>query len=77
VTDLPPEFAGLRERLLKLAERFAALPESVREKYADPQSRWRCVFCSIMGVSHVPIEALDGLMERYEPPSMATVVNLH
>ncbi|KAF8592019.1 Clavaminate synthase-like protein [Ramaria rubella] len=40
VTDLPAEFIGLRERLLWLACKFAALPESVREKYADAKSRW-------------------------------------
>jgi len=40
ITDLPGEFKSLRERLLKLAGKFAALPESVRERYADPTSRY-------------------------------------
>jgi hypothetical protein len=35
-TDLPAEFPALRERLLRLANTFASLPEDVREKYADP-----------------------------------------
>lgn len=32
--DLPSEFAELRERLLRLGQAFAALPEERREKYA-------------------------------------------
>ncbi|KAJ7785888.1 Clavaminate synthase-like protein [Mycena metata] len=40
VRDLPPAYAAYRERLLKLAYAFAALDESVRERYADPHSRY-------------------------------------
>jgi hypothetical protein len=40
VTDLPPEYPKKRERLLKLAAAFAALPEDVREKYSDQSSRY-------------------------------------
>ncbi|RPD81683.1 Clavaminate synthase-like protein [Lentinus tigrinus ALCF2SS1-7] len=40
VRDLPPTYAPARERLLKLAYRFAELDPSVREKYADPKSRY-------------------------------------
>jgi hypothetical protein len=41
VRDLPPVYLQYRERLLKLAYRFAKLDENVREKYADPGSRYR------------------------------------
>jgi len=40
VRDLPPSYVGYRERLLKLAFKFAKLEENVREKYADPVSRY-------------------------------------
>ncbi|TFK93554.1 Clavaminate synthase-like protein [Polyporus arcularius HHB13444] len=40
VRDLPPTYAPARERLLKLAYRFANLDPSVRERYADPKSRY-------------------------------------
>ncbi|KAL0950715.1 hypothetical protein HGRIS_007491 [Hohenbuehelia grisea] len=40
VRDLPPEYVQFRERLLKLANKFAQLDEPVREKYADPDSRY-------------------------------------
>ncbi|KAK1232384.1 hypothetical protein PQX77_004476 [Marasmius sp. AFHP31] len=40
VRDLPPTYAQYRERLLKLAYRFATLPEDVRERYTDPSSRY-------------------------------------
>jgi len=40
VRDLPPEYPAYRERLLKLAYRFAQLPEDVREKYTHPASRY-------------------------------------
>ncbi|GAA5867709.1 hypothetical protein JCM3774_003386 [Rhodotorula dairenensis] len=36
VSDLPAEFPALRQRLLRLADRFAALPEPTREQYARP-----------------------------------------
>lgn len=76
VTDLPPEFVDLRERLLRLAEKFAALPESVRESYTDAKSRWRCVMDSVAiwstseRNSYVPTAALDGRMEKCVLPSM-------
>lgn len=41
VKDLPSDFPSKRERLLKLADRFAGLRESIREKYSDPRSRYR------------------------------------
>ena len=41
VKDLPPDYVSKRERLLKLADRFAGLEESSRDKYTDPQSRYR------------------------------------
>ncbi|KAJ7462789.1 Clavaminate synthase-like protein, partial [Mycena galericulata] len=40
VRDLPPIYTTHRERLLKLAYAFAHLEEPVREKYADPRSRY-------------------------------------
>ncbi|KAJ8084384.1 hypothetical protein PM082_003153 [Marasmius tenuissimus] len=40
VRDLPPTYAQYRERLLRLAYRFATLPEDVRERYTDPSSRY-------------------------------------
>jgi len=40
VRDLPPSYIAYRERLLKLAYNFAKLDKNVREKYADPVSRY-------------------------------------
>ncbi|CAL1696322.1 unnamed protein product [Somion occarium] len=40
VRDLPPSYPASRERLLKLAYKFAKLPEPIREQYADPGSRY-------------------------------------
>ncbi|KAG8774955.1 hypothetical protein FRC15_000893 [Serendipita sp. 397] len=40
VDNLPPEYMRYRERLLLLADRFAALPEETREKYADEKSHY-------------------------------------
>ena len=40
VSGLPAEFAKLREDALLAAARFAALPESVRERYTDPDSHF-------------------------------------
>jgi hypothetical protein len=41
VKDLPPIYAVYRERLLKLAYRFATLDENAREQYADPATKYR------------------------------------
>jgi hypothetical protein len=41
VNKLPEEYVGYRERLLLLAERFAALDHDKREKYADPKTHYR------------------------------------
>ncbi|KAL7408928.1 Clavaminate synthase-like protein [Mrakia frigida] len=38
VEDLPPNFPALREKLLRLSNSFASLPEEVREKYAREES---------------------------------------
>lgn len=38
--DLPAEFPALRERLLRLADKFASLPEDVREKYARKDQQY-------------------------------------
>ena len=43
VKDLPVEYPRLRERLLLLADRFAALDEATREKYVDAKSHYRFV----------------------------------
>lgn len=43
VKDLPAEYPRLRERLLLLADRFAALDEDTREKYVDAKSHYRFV----------------------------------
>lgn len=43
VKDLPSDYSAKRERLLKLADRFASLSESVKDKYVDSKSRYRCV----------------------------------
>ncbi|KAK2461689.1 hypothetical protein APHAL10511_006152 [Amanita phalloides] len=40
VRDLPPVYTEYRERLLKLAHKFAKLEPAVREKYTDPSSRY-------------------------------------
>ncbi|KIM85437.1 hypothetical protein PILCRDRAFT_817457 [Piloderma croceum F 1598] len=40
VRDLPPAYAGYRERLLTLAYKFAALDENTREQYADPATKY-------------------------------------
>ncbi|KAI0757282.1 Clavaminate synthase-like protein [Daedaleopsis nitida] len=40
VRDLPSTYAPARERLLRLAYRFANLDPKVREQYADPKSRY-------------------------------------
>ncbi|KAG6891076.1 hypothetical protein C0995_014165 [Termitomyces sp. Mi166 len=40
VRDLPASYASQREKLLKLAYKFAKLDESAREKYADPASSY-------------------------------------
>jgi hypothetical protein len=42
IKDLPEEYSELRERLLLLAYKFAHLDESVREKYSDPSTHYRC-----------------------------------
>ena len=41
VHDLPATYVPARERLLRLAYKFANLPTDVRERYADPKSRYR------------------------------------
>jgi hypothetical protein len=41
VKDLPNTYQLYRDRLLKIADRFASLDEASREKYADPGSRYR------------------------------------
>ncbi|WWD15880.1 hypothetical protein CI109_100304 [Kwoniella shandongensis] len=38
ISDLPPAFPQLRERLFRLAHRFANLPEPEREKLARPET---------------------------------------
>ncbi|GBE78406.1 Clavaminate synthase-like protein [Sparassis latifolia] len=40
IRDLPPIYAAARERLLKLAYRFANLDPQTREHFADPKSRY-------------------------------------
>ncbi|EJD04267.1 Clavaminate synthase-like protein [Fomitiporia mediterranea MF3/22] len=40
VKDLPSDYAAKRERLLMLVNRFARLPESSKERYVDPKSRY-------------------------------------
>ena len=42
IRDLPETYPELRERLLLLACKFARLDESVRERYSDPSTRYRC-----------------------------------
>jgi len=67
VKDLPSRFKGLRERLLKLADRFAALPEPIREQYADPASSYRFVvfrISSTVSYTRMPILVLAGRMGR-------------
>lgn len=43
VTDLPPNYVVYRERLLKLAHKFATLDDATREQYADPATKYRFV----------------------------------
>ena len=40
VTDLPPEYTKLRRKLLLLSLAFSELPETARERYADPGSQY-------------------------------------
>ncbi|KII93931.1 hypothetical protein PLICRDRAFT_36150 [Plicaturopsis crispa FD-325 SS-3] len=40
VKDLPPTFAKYRERLLRLAYQFSQLDEHIRERYADPKTKY-------------------------------------
>ena len=40
VTQLPPEYPRLRERLLRLANKFGSLDEHIRAKYSDPRSNY-------------------------------------
>ncbi|KAI0961168.1 hypothetical protein AcV7_000342 [Taiwanofungus camphoratus] len=40
VRDLPPTFVSARKTLLRLAYHFANLDTSIRERYADPKSRF-------------------------------------
>ncbi|EIN13396.1 Clavaminate synthase-like protein [Punctularia strigosozonata HHB-11173 SS5] len=40
VKDLPETYRSQRERLLKIADKFASLDEATREKYADSRSRY-------------------------------------
>ncbi|KAK8869846.1 hypothetical protein IAR55_000414 [Kwoniella newhampshirensis] len=40
ISDLPPVFPQLREKLFRLARRFADLPESEREKLARPETSY-------------------------------------
>lgn len=40
VNELPPAYAEYRARLLQLAYKFAHLDENIREKYADPKSKY-------------------------------------
>ncbi|KLO19979.1 Clavaminate synthase-like protein [Schizopora paradoxa] len=40
VKDLPADYPLLREKLLRFAYKFASLPESVKEKYVDPTTRY-------------------------------------
>jgi hypothetical protein len=43
VKDLPPIYVTYRERLLKLAYKFATLDENTRERHADPGTNYRFV----------------------------------
>lgn len=38
--DLPQEFPKLRERLLRLSDKFASLPKESREKYAREEQQY-------------------------------------
>ncbi|RSH91299.1 hypothetical protein EHS25_009598 [Saitozyma podzolica] len=40
IEDLPPSFPNLRSNLFHLAQRFATLPEPVRERYARPDTSY-------------------------------------
>ncbi|PCH33351.1 Clavaminate synthase-like protein [Wolfiporia cocos MD-104 SS10] len=40
IRDLPPAFVNARERLLTLAYQFANLEVNVRERYADPKTKY-------------------------------------
>jgi hypothetical protein len=40
VNDLPERYVTLRENLLYLADKFAGLDESVRERYSDPSTHY-------------------------------------
>lgn len=66
--DLPAQYVAYRERLLKLAYKFANLNEATREKYADAKSRYRCagIFLN-KDATYEPIDDLVsvGRMARY------------
>ncbi|KAL7423916.1 hypothetical protein Q5752_001501 [Cryptotrichosporon argae] len=57
VRDLPPEFPVLRERLFRLAHRFANLPEATRERFARPDTSY------LFGWSHGK-EVMNGRPDR-------------
>ncbi|GFZ46178.1 hypothetical protein JCM24511_04425 [Saitozyma sp. JCM 24511] len=40
IEDLPPSFSNLRSNLFQFAQRFATLPEQVRERYARPDTSY-------------------------------------
>lgn len=75
VRDLPSTYVSARERLLRLAYTFANLDSGIREKYADPKSRYRyvcylivaCVAHSFMwsfGWSHGKVNASHRCIEE-------------
>lgn len=70
VKDLPPIYTEYRQKLLKLAHKFATLDEVTREKYADPETKYRFVFillCDMFLLSRPAWLVLAGPMARYCP----------
>lgn len=61
VKDLPPGFPALRRDLLTLADKFASLPEQVREKYSRADVQY------MFGWSHGK-EIMNGVSTPWNTP---------
>ncbi|GAA5928851.1 hypothetical protein JCM3775_004652 [Rhodotorula graminis] len=75
VSDLPPEFPQLRQRLLHLSNSFASLPAATREKYAHPGSRFSVGWSHGKEVMNGKPDLLKGSF--YNNPSYDLTPGLH
>ncbi|EFJ42026.1 hypothetical protein VOLCADRAFT_43246, partial [Volvox carteri f. nagariensis] len=65
-----PTYSRLRRKLLPLAERFASLPEEVKEKYVDADSRYN------FGWSHGKESLASGVLDTLKGSFYANPLNL-